>query len=92
MLETFRNELFAYFNSTWGRRLVVWLSLAICIASLAFVIMLGFGNNNGGSGTAGGKVAAILSLILAIPAIIVLNLAVAAIYALIRCIVLIAFR
>lgn len=81
MLATFRTELTAYLNSTWGWRIFGWSAVAIIVASLALVLFLGFGSHNGGSGTAGTKVAVILSLVVAVPAILLVNLAIALIWA-----------
>jgi len=81
MLATFRAELTAYINSTWGWRIFGWSALAIVVASLALVMFLGFGSHNGGSGTAGTKVAVILSLVLAVPVTLVANVAIALVWA-----------
>ena len=81
MLATFRAELTAYINSTWGWRIFGWSALAIVVASLALVMFLGFGSHNGGSGTAGTKVAVILSLVLAVPVTLVAIVAIALVWA-----------
>ena len=81
MLDTFRAELTAYINSVWARRIFVWSAIAILGASLALVLMVGFGSHNGGSGTAGTKVATILTLVVALPAILLLNLVIALVWA-----------
>lgn len=82
MLETFRAELSAYANSSWGRRIFFWSSLAIIVAAYVGWAMLGFGSE-GGTGS-GAKLIAILVLVIAIPVALVLNLALALIWAAIK--------
>jgi hypothetical protein len=81
MLAKFRAALAAYFNSRWAWRIFVVTSIALLIGSFVVFSMLGFGNHNGGSGTAGAQVIMILSLVLAVPAIIVVNALVALLWA-----------
>lgn len=81
MLANYRAALADYFNSRWAWRIFIASSVALFIGSFVFWSMLGFGNHNGGSGTAGGKVIMILSLVLAVPAIIVVNALVALLWA-----------
>lgn len=84
MFETYRKELSAYTNSRWARQIFLWSSILLFIGSFVFWTGLGFGNQNGGSGTAGAKVATILSLVIAVPAILVFNVAVALIWAFVQ--------
>jgi hypothetical protein len=81
MLAKFRAALAAYFNSRWAWRIFVASSMALLICSFVSFSMLGFGNHGGGSGTSGAKVVMILSLVLAVPAIIVVNALVALLWA-----------
>jgi hypothetical protein len=81
MLASYRAALADYFNSRWAWRIFIVTSIALFIGSFVLFSMLGFGNHTGGSGTAGGKVIMILSLVLAVPAIIVTNALVALLWA-----------
>lgn len=80
MLETFRAEWIAYVNSRWARWIFVGSSVAIIVASFVFWVYLGFGSESGtGSGA---KVVGILSFLIAIPVILIFNLALALLWSL----------
>lgn len=81
MLAGYRAALKEYFNSRWAWRIFVASSVALIIGSFVLFSMLGFGNHGGGTGTAGAKVIMVLSLVLAVPAIIVVNALVALVWA-----------
>jgi len=81
MLAGYRAALADYFNSRWAWRVFIASSVALFIGSFVFFSMLGFGNHGGGTGTSGAKVIMILSLVLAVPAIIVVNALVALLWA-----------
>ena len=80
MLSRYRAEWIAYVNSRWARWIFLASSAAIVVASYVFWAMLGFGSE-GGTGS-GAKVIGILSLVIAVPVIIVFNLALALLWAL----------
>ena len=84
MLATFRAELKRYAGQPWAVQLLIWSFIAFAIAGVVFWSALGFGNQNGGSGTTGAKVGFFLGLVVAVPATIVFNLLVAVIWALAR--------
>lgn len=85
MLDTFRAALRVYANSRWGWRILGWSSIVFIVLGIGFWLMLGFGSSSGTG--AGGMVLTILALILAVPAIIVFNVALAVIWALVRTLV-----
>lgn len=84
MLKRFRVNLFRYGKSRWAGRILLWSSVIIFFASLLLFYNLGFGNQNGGSGTMGSKLLSFLSLLLTVPAIIIVNYIAALLYALAR--------
>lgn len=75
-MRTFRDKLLQYANSWWGQRIFIWSSVAILVAAIVFVTYLGVGIEGGG-GAASSKFVSFLTFLLAIPSIIVFNLALA---------------
>ncbi|MGE0613906.1 MAG: hypothetical protein AB7O70_16320 [Hyphomicrobiales bacterium] len=76
----FRDNLRAYANARLGRRVFVWSSLAILLGAAAFVVGLGVGGETG-SGAASSKFVMVLTFLLAIPALVLFNLALALLWA-----------
>lgn len=80
MLGSFRDNLLAYANSRWGRRIFVWSSAGIVAAAVLYVATLGIGSETG-TGAASSKFAFVLALAVALPALILFNLALALVWA-----------
>lgn len=80
MLKSLHKNLLVYANSRWGRRIFVWSSVAIFVGAIAYVSILGAGSETN-SGAASEKFQVILAAVIAVPALIVFNLAVALLWA-----------
>lgn len=86
MLKTFRDRMLEYPNHCWGQKIFIWSSVAILLGTVAYAVSLGLGNETG-SGVASSKFVMLISLLLAIPALIGFHLAVALAWAIVSTIV-----
>mgnify|MGYP000616258982 CR=1 FL=1 len=86
MLNTFGKNFSSYGKSRWGKQIFIWSSVVIFMGAVGYAVYLGLGSETG-HGAASQKFLTVVAVVLAVPALIVFNVAMALLWAIVSTLV-----